>query len=210
MAIISHKYRFIFIKTAKTAGTSIEVSLSKLCGPDDIVTPILPPEPGHEPRNFIAPDGTEYYNHMTASKIRAMLGDDRFYGYFKFCVERHPVDKCLSHFAMKKYSEYHRTWRSYFLTWNRYVNEGKFPIDYGNYTDKDSTLLVDRIIKYEDLDHELSSVLQGLGVPWAGLTSRAKGGYRRARMLSADEVKPHHRASIMAAFAASNRLTGYA
>ena len=40
--IISHAHRFVFIKTRKTAGTSIEIELSKRCGPDDIITPILP------------------------------------------------------------------------------------------------------------------------------------------------------------------------
>jgi len=38
--IISHKYQFIFLKTAKTAGTSIEIALSRFCGQDDIITPV--------------------------------------------------------------------------------------------------------------------------------------------------------------------------
>src|SRR4030095_6484076 len=50
--ILSHKHRFIFIKTAKTAGTSIEVFLSKHCGPDDVVTPVAPAVEGHQPRNY--------------------------------------------------------------------------------------------------------------------------------------------------------------
>ena len=40
--IISHKYKFVFIKTMKTAGTGIEIHLSAHCGDDDIATPIAP------------------------------------------------------------------------------------------------------------------------------------------------------------------------
>jgi hypothetical protein len=38
--IVSHRHRFIFIKTHKTAGSSMEMALAPLCGPDDIVTPM--------------------------------------------------------------------------------------------------------------------------------------------------------------------------
>ena len=38
--IISHKYKYIFLKTNKTAGTSIEIALSKHCDHNDIITPI--------------------------------------------------------------------------------------------------------------------------------------------------------------------------
>jgi hypothetical protein len=39
--IVSHKYKFIFLKTKKTAGTSIEISLSRYCDEDDIITPLI-------------------------------------------------------------------------------------------------------------------------------------------------------------------------
>jgi hypothetical protein len=38
--IVSHEHKFIYLKTKKTAGTSIELALSRLCGPDDIITPL--------------------------------------------------------------------------------------------------------------------------------------------------------------------------
>lgn len=38
--IVSHKYRFIFLKTGKVGGTSLEIALSKFLGEEDIITPI--------------------------------------------------------------------------------------------------------------------------------------------------------------------------
>jgi len=38
--ILSHKNKFIFLKTKKTASTSIELLLSKVCGKKDIITPV--------------------------------------------------------------------------------------------------------------------------------------------------------------------------
>jgi hypothetical protein len=50
--IISHSRRFIFVKTAKTGGTSLETFLARHCSADDIVTPVYPAHEGHCPRNY--------------------------------------------------------------------------------------------------------------------------------------------------------------
>ncbi|MFX1303255.1 MAG: sulfotransferase family 2 domain-containing protein [Promethearchaeota archaeon] len=43
MVIISHKHKFIYIKTRKTASTSLQVLLANYCGKEDIITPIKDP-----------------------------------------------------------------------------------------------------------------------------------------------------------------------
>lgn len=39
MAIISHRHKFIFLKTRKTAGSSLEIALARICGPEDLMCP---------------------------------------------------------------------------------------------------------------------------------------------------------------------------
>ncbi len=167
--IISHKYRFIFIKTLKTAGTSIEVFLSQVCGRSDVFTPIYPPHPRHRPRNF-----GQFYNHISAFAVRLAVPPDLWSDYFKFCVERNPWDKTLSHYAM----ENHRIGGS--LSFDDYLTRRELCVNYPLYTDEDDkTLLVDRVLRYERLDAELTEVFGQLGVPFPGeLRVRAKAGYR--------------------------------
>jgi len=56
--IASFKYNFIFVRTKKTASTAVELGLSTICGPDDIIAPIgrgqelLRAQSGVHPRNF--------------------------------------------------------------------------------------------------------------------------------------------------------------
>ncbi|MGJ3230742.1 MAG: hypothetical protein ACFE0P_02990 [Oceanicaulis sp.] len=199
MAIISHRYRFIFIKTQKTAGTAIEVTLSPLCGPDDVVTPIIPTEPGHTPRNYRHGDG-DFYNHMPASEIRDRIGVLDFNAYFKFCVERDPVEKCLSHYAMLKHSPHHVRLAGDVASWDRYVARGRFPIDRRIYTGPDGSLLVDRVLNYERLEQELHEVMDSLGVPWTGLKSNAKSGFRAGGVPRLEDVTEVQASAIRKAF----------
>jgi hypothetical protein len=120
--IISHRHRFIFIKTEKTAGTSIELALARICGPDDVITATVHPEDralreslgtGYRReqndaiplRYLTALDIAQairrgrrprFYNHIGAAEIRRFVSPDVWDGYFKFCVERNPWDKVVS------------------------------------------------------------------------------------------------------------------
>lgn len=120
--IISHRHRFIFIKTEKTAGTSVELALAKVCGPDDVISALVHQEdralrdslgPGYRseqndlvPLRFLTPldlaraiarrRRPRFTNHMSAVDVRRFVPPEVWNGYFKFCVERNPWDKAIS------------------------------------------------------------------------------------------------------------------
>lgn len=203
--LVSHKYKFIFIKTRKTAGTSIEVDLSKLMADEDIVTPIFPVVDGHIPRNHEGPHGSgiRFYNHMPALEVRQLLASSQFDGYFKFCVEREPVDKCISHYSMLKNSTWHNQ-RDGSLTWENYLRQHNFPVDSRLYLDQDGKLMVDKIVKYENLNAELSVIGERLGFKFDAVQSRAKSGFRENITVTEPQRK-----MIYDAFAASLPFTEY-
>jgi len=50
--VILHSKQFIFVKTIKTAGTSIEAALSTYRQPEDVFTVINKEIQGHKPQNY--------------------------------------------------------------------------------------------------------------------------------------------------------------
>ena len=225
--IISHKYKFIFIKTKKTAGTSIEVFLSQCCGNNDIVTPIYPYVAPHHARNFKGiwnpiPEVVEnkghnvksalrnifqrnkFYNHIPAIDVRNRISKRIWSTYFKFCVERNPWDKTLSHYHMVN----DRAGGG--ITFDEYIEKGSFCINYPKYTDSMGIILVDRVIKYESLTEELIHVFDKLSIPFEGtLSVRAKSEHRKDRRPYQDVFSTKQRNVIEKAFAKEIEMHGY-
>ena len=149
-------------------------------GPDDIVTPIIPPVDGHVPRNYNVLGASElspFRNHMRAVDIRERVGPEVFAEYTKFCVEREPVAKCINHYSMQRNSPDHGQGKKG-LTSDAYVSAGPFPRSDRIYTDDRGKLLVDKICKFENLNAELASLAGSLGFEFDGLHARAKSGLR--------------------------------
>jgi hypothetical protein len=226
--IISHEHKFIFIKTAKTAGTSIEVFLSQQCGPEDIITPIAPPVEGHQARNHEQlvnpiselvqqPEGLlaalrnvfkrrkKFYNHMPAWLIQQRVPARIWNTYFKFCVERNPWDKVLSHYYMTT----SRAGGS--LSLDQYLARGRFPINYFRYTDRSGAkIIVDRVVRYENLMNDLAEVFAQVDVRFEGnLGVRAKSDYRTDYTPYQEVFNEDQRRIVEQAFAREIELHGY-
>lgn len=220
--IISHRHRFIFIKTRKTASTSIEAVLARHCGPDDVLTPLVPAVPGHAAQNDRGRwlparetldalahgdggglratlgqwrDGRRFYKHIPARLVRARLPASVWRGYFKFCVERDPVDRSLSHFHMLRA-------RGEVADFDAYLARGDLCWNAPLYTDRAGRVIVDRVLPYEDLDAAFGAVMARLGLPYEGrIGVRAKAGYRPADAGGADPLSLVQRTRLQQALA---------
>jgi hypothetical protein len=144
--ILSKAHRFIFIKGAKVGGTSIEIALSTICGPDDIVTPITPIDElkrlgaNGGARNYSGDRAAEraylemlrrtavpdlvkleapvaaYFNHMPLLDVLRLQGSSVL-DYRVLCAERHPYAKIVS-------------WANHKLSFEAYKSGGEMRSDW--------------------------------------------------------------------------------
>ena len=151
--IISHTHKFIFLKSCKTAGTSIEVFLSAYVGPGDIVTKIgEETAPWHKKKNV---DG--YYNHISAAEVRSRC--KQWNEYYKFTAVRHPLDRMLSLYHWQSSTEDFNKWIKHGM------NQGKASSLDLFYRIKGEKVL-DDYIYYEQLESDLQRICEIIGLEY--------------------------------------------
>lgn len=172
--ILSHTKNFIFFRTKKTAGTSIEVYFQRYC---------LPAETNHNDvetdkyRETIHADGIvgsrsdafkKYYDHMTAIQVRTAIGANMFDRYFKFASTRNPWEKLVSRFWWEtKYKpDLETPWP---VIQNKFLQFCKRP---RWYTDDRTAYMIsnkdvmDDWVRYEHLHEDLQRICTRLDIPW--------------------------------------------
>jgi hypothetical protein len=204
VVVISHAYKLIFIKTVKTAGTSMEACLSRCLPATDSLTPIYPPVDCHQPRNWDLGNGIRLRNHMPMSEVLKIYNSE-IADYKSWCVERHPIDKCISHYAMLINSPQHNEGNED-LGWAEYIESRRFPIDIDKWSIGESAV-VDKIFDYSKIRLEVPNYLfNEFGIPGFSLDATAKSGFRKGRVPICDEISSYHRSIIMNEFEHSNSL----
>jgi hypothetical protein len=197
--IVSHKHKFIFLKTKKTAGTSIELALSALCGPRDIITPLTEIDealrqgqrgaqnwrlhgwwgskrPLWKRRYFkFTAEDYGFYNHMPAEQAKALLNDDKAWrSYFKFAFDRNPWDRQVSFYHHRYRREAEPPPFANFIHKDRRARINNYEI-YAI----DGTVSVDYVGRFESLEQDLKHALTQVGLTLDTALPRAKTTFRR-------------------------------
>jgi hypothetical protein len=190
--IVSHRHRFIFVKTRKTASTSIEAFIRPNLSSCDIWTPLSNPEvPGNRyyslwpfdiaaarsafVRRKLGKSSPFYFrylhDHANLGDLYKGYGSRRFSQYFKFCFDRNPWDFAVSlyHHTAKK-----RGGGKY--DFDEFIYTYPIPRNWDQYTIR-GEVAVDVVFRYEDLDRQIANVVKKFSL-FAGELPRHKSGWR--------------------------------
>ena len=214
--LVSHRHRFIYTKTLKTAGTSVESYFERHCMDEGEWSESHAREQYESASGIVGqrfgvrPDH-RWFNHMPAARIRAQLGEAIWQSYFKFCVIRNPYDKVISMFYFDlaggrievdpAASDAER--------FEHWVLTAKLPVDREVYL-IDGAPCMDRYLRHERLEADLASVCRHLQLPWTPTALPTfKMGNRPAEARMEVLCTPRARHCIETAFAYELETFGY-
>ncbi|MEO1657131.1 MAG: sulfotransferase family 2 domain-containing protein [Pseudomonadota bacterium] len=168
--IVSHAHKFIFLRTEKTAGSSLMKALREMATDQDLVADMSrPPWAKFSPIHHGAlkrkiPDLFGLHVHATAAQARRVLGPEVFDSYFKFAVERNPWDRQLSLYMHRCWKtgrtpNFDRDIQSIIYRSTEHVRLNNF-----NVYAIDGQVVADRMLRYESFDTDLEALWSDLGI----------------------------------------------
>jgi len=185
--IISHKHKFIFFKTRKTAGSSIQASLSKICGKDDIITGTNYVGDILDESHSAGLNMNQFWTnhpHPTLQQTRQFLGEKIWNSYFKFAFVRNPWDIAVSRYFWEKRGKRQTVEVTSIDDFRRWVitDLKNFDIQY-NYIGSENQIALDFIGRYETLIDDYEAICDKIGIPFEPLPT-LKSGFRDKRRYS--------------------------
>lgn len=191
MTIVSHKYKFIYMKTHKTGGSSVYSSLCKHLGEEDYhLNQEVLNESGIEPlekHEFSVLGGPDLY--ASPAEIKEKVGEEIWNSYLKVTNVRNPWDAWVSMYhwdrdlCLEKKSKYF--FENFFHTedcideirakFKRYLYWALPLFKKGNtwsisenevyLYDEDKKLIPDYVIRYESLQEDYDTFCREIGIP---------------------------------------------
>ena len=151
-----------------------------------------------------------FYSHSSAREIIKIIGADVWNNYYKFCFERNPWDRVISYYYF--ISNERRLRGKSMPSLSEFIDSGgaqplkKYGIE--NYM-IDGKIVVDRVCLYENMELELETVCNRLGIPEKLVLPRAKGNLRTDRRHYREILGDKDRDKIAKLFADEIALFGY-
>lgn len=177
MVLVCHKHEFVFLKTRKTAGTSVEMVLEKLCLPEgsEIVNsrPASVTEYGIVGRrgHDFKPFGwrrplrlTEWSDHHAAASVKRRIGAAVWDRYRKFTTVRNPFDRMVSYFVFQQRPDAQADFSAIRAQFRDYVQKCKWRDD-RRIVHVNGRLIIDRAIRFEALAQDFRDLVTDEGLP---------------------------------------------
>jgi hypothetical protein len=96
------------------------------------------------------------------------------------------------------------------LSLDDYLRKGVFCLNYPKYTDMNGSLIVDKVVRYENLLDELAEVFERINVPFSGsLGVKAKSEHRIERLPYNSVLNEKQRQLITDVFSKEIEMHGY-
>jgi hypothetical protein len=212
LVIVSHQHRLIFLKTRKTAGTSVEIALSRVCGPDDIITPLAEEDEalrttlgGRGPQHAASPPlPLKPFNHMPARAVRRLVGRKVWRGYYRFTIERNPWDLVVSQYFWR----YRAAEGPPFDEWVRSPAVQELAEKNQRIYRLGGDVAVDRVLRFESLSADVAALWEERGLPGSPDLPNAKG-YSRPERTYREHYTPETRDLVGSLFARTIADFGY-